>query len=78
MCAERGNPVGFRAMLPGGLTVRKVDLPAGQDGQEANAGAPKGDGKPGPMLCGSFGRKAPDNRPDTGRCPARKGADVAR
>jgi len=33
--------------LSGGLTVRKADPLAGKDGQEANAGTPKGDGKPG-------------------------------
>ena len=58
-------------------TVREAQLPGGRRTvQEANAGAPKGDGKPGQQAASPA--VVPDNRPDTGFCLARKGADVDR
>jgi hypothetical protein len=62
---------------PGKPTVREAQLPGGSRTiQEANAGASKGDGKrdskAAPFVV------IPHNRPDTGVCLARKGADVDR
>lgn len=45
---ERDNPVGVQTMWSGQPTVREAQLPGGRRTvQEANAGAPKGDGIPG-------------------------------
>lgn len=67
-----GSGLGF-----GKPTVREAQLPGGRRTvQEANAGAPKGDGKPGQQAA-PFAVVS-ENRPDTGGCLARKGADVDR
>jgi len=59
-------------------TVREAQLPGGRRTiQEANAGASKGDGKPG-QHDRVLRAVVPDNRPDTGFCLTRKGADVDR
>jgi hypothetical protein len=56
--------------------VRGAEYQAGQDGREANAGGRKATGNHGwqavPLRGGAV-----DNRPDTGGCRARKGADAS-
>jgi len=63
-------------MAAGGLTVREAEFPSGRRmTREANAGGRKGSGKPG-AGCWRLRQRPADNRPDTGRGPARKGADA--
>jgi hypothetical protein len=46
MHAERGNPVQVQSLVAGRPTVREAEVLAGNRmTREANAGAPKGDGK---------------------------------
>jgi hypothetical protein len=75
-CAERGNPVEVRA-TPGKPTARKAQLllAAGQDGPTSKcrqAERPQEAGAGGCFLL----RPPRRNWPDTGSCPARKGADA--
>jgi hypothetical protein len=75
-CAERGNPVEVR-VLPGKPTARKAQLllAAGQDGPTSKcrqAERPQEAGAGGCFLL----RPPRRNWPDTGSCPARKGADA--
>jgi hypothetical protein len=60
----------------GGLIVREAEFPSGRRmTREANAGGRKGSGKPG-AGCWRLRQRLADNWPDTGACPARKGADA--
>lgn len=75
---ERGNPVEVRAskLVSGQSTARQAQLLGGNRmTQEVNAGALKGNGKPGRYVAPSG--HVPHNRPDTGTdTRTRKGADV--
>ncbi len=57
--------------------VRGAEYQAGKDGRKANAGGRKAAGNHGQHAASLQGRVM-DNRPDTGLCRARKGADAAR
>jgi hypothetical protein len=59
MRVQRGNPVEVQPVAAGRPTVRKAELRSGNRMvQEANAGAPKGDGKTARMMTAPPGGRA--------------------
>ena len=77
--AQRDNPVGARSpvTVTGKPTAREAQSPSGQRMAKKRTPAAErrqetGALRPAPPPA------APHNWPDTGSCPARKGADVAR
>ena len=60
-----GRPTVRRAEIPGGNRMPKKRMPVAERRQETGGRVP-----------GTSARGLPGNWPDTGGCPARKGADV--